>query len=305
MDRINFKDKTVLVTGGKGYLGAELVKALKLRGALVSVVDNQACYGQNEYDVDITEPKALTAAVAKIQPQIVFHLAATLNRNRGVEHYDSSVAVNIIGTKNLLEALKNTDYEKLIFTSTSEIYGDNQAPYAEEMLPRPVSPYSFSKASAEMLITTVSELYAKNFVILRLFNFYGPGMPEGFFIPAMIKALQTQAVFNMTEGRQTRDFMHVGDVVNALLLAANKPAANNEIFNVCSSQAKSLRDFVLECKKELKSPCKINFGALPYRENEIWNMLGDNSKIVSALGFTLTKTVASFIHQPVNELEYE
>jgi len=305
MDKINFRGKRILVTGGNGFLGSKLVFALKQSEADVYVIDHKVRNDQKSFNIDITDKKKLIEVVQNVKPDIVFHLAASLNRKRDVENYDENIEVNIVGTKNLLEALKSVDYDKLIFTSTSEVYGNNNSPYNEKMLPAPVSPYSVSKYSAETVIRTISELYNKNYIILRLFNFYGEGMSKEFFIPSIVHAMKHEKEFNMTKGDQTRDFLHVDDVIQSLMLAANSPEANNEVFNVCSGKETSLKELVTACKEGIKSSCKVNFGALPYRDKEVWSMVGDNSKIVNKLGFKVTKPVSSFFQESVNQVEYE
>ena len=118
----NLKGKRVLVTGGNGYLGAHLVAALKNEGAVVSIIDRISTGSTDEYIVDITKELEVNAAIDMIKPQIVYHLAATLYRDRNFEHHDSVMKINYTGTLNLLRALEHIPYENFIFTSSSEIY---------------------------------------------------------------------------------------------------------------------------------------------------------------------------------------
>jgi len=281
------KEKKVLVTGGNGYLGKFLVEELKKEGAQVFVIDKSILGKENEFAVDITDANEVEMLIKKIQPEIVFHLAASLNRERNFDNFDLINKINHQGTFNLLNALKDIPYDNFIFTSTSEIYGDNQAPFHEKQIPDPASPYSLTKIYAENLIRTFSKLNNKSYTILRLFNFFGKGMPKQFFIPQMIDALQSKDSFDMTEGKQNRDFLYIEDVITGLLLCAQNKEVKNETYNLCSGKAVSLKELVVTIKEQLKSNCKINFGALPYRENEVWNMLGDNSKIKKNLGFEI------------------
>jgi UDP-glucose 4-epimerase len=255
---------------------------------------------ENSYNIDITNRNEVQEAIQQIQPEIVFHLAASLNRERNFDHFDHINDVNHNGTLNLLLALKNVPYHNFIFTSTSEIYGSNMPPFNEKQIPRPVSPYSLTKLYAENLISNFSEIYNKPFTILRVFNFFGKDMPAEFFIPQLIKALKNNSTFEMTEGAQQRDFLYIDDVVQAMLLSAQNEISKNEIFNVCSGNAVSLKELVTEINTKLNSNCKIKFGALPYRENEVWNMVGDNTKINDALGFEVKYDLKSAIDQLVN-----
>jgi nucleoside-diphosphate-sugar epimerase len=141
-----------------------------------------------------------------------------------------------------------------------------------------------------MAIRTFSDLHKKNFTILRLFNFYGEDMPKNFFIPQLIEKLKDNKDFDMTLGEQKRDFLHISDILEAMILATDT-IAYNELFNVCSGQGKTIKEIALELKQLLNSQAKINFGALPYRENEVWEMVGDCSKLKNQLNFSINNWI--------------
>lgn len=291
----NLKDKRILVTGGNGYLGSHLIAALKLSGAKVYVIDQVAGNTDNEYSLDINNSSRLQEVVEEVQPQIIYHLAAVLNRERNFDRHDQTMLVNYYGTLNLLKAMQNIDYGNFIFTSTSEVYGNNPAPFNENQLPDPCSPYSLSKIFAEQVIKTYSRLAGKNFTILRLFNFFGKNMPMGFFIPQLFHSFQHNIPFDMTGGEQIRDFLFVDDVVSAMLLVATNHNSFNQVFNVCSGNGISLKKLALEVKNRFKKDCPLNIGKLQYQCDEIWNMVGDNSKIKKSLGFKPQYTLAEAI----------
>ena len=284
MGTINIKNKRVLVTGGNGYLGSFLVKALEKENVNVFVVSRNAELLYNHFAVDITDFDAIHKVVQEIQPDIVFHLAANISRNRDFAIYTDMAKVNVTGTLNVLQALQNLDAH-FIFTSSSEIYGNNKSPFHENQLPKPVSPYSLSKVNAEMLIQTYCLNHNKKFTNLRIFNFYGEHMPEDFFIPQMINSLKREEDFLMTKGEQTRDFLYVDDVVEALLLTATNTNSYNETMNVCSGKGTKLSELATEVNEKMNAKAKIILGAIPYRDNEVWEMIGDNSKIKQKLGF--------------------
>jgi UDP-glucose 4-epimerase len=300
MVNVNLHNKKVIVTGGNGYLGSHLVNSLKESGAEVFIFDQKMKGVKNEVCNDITDKTKVEKIIKEIKPQIIFHLAASLNRNRDFTNHDKIMQVNYFGTVNLLLALEDIDYDNFVFTSTSEIYGSNKAPFNENMLPLPASPYSLSKVCAENVIKTFSETYKKNYTILRLFNFFGKNMSEEFFIPQLLKALKNDETFKMTKGEQERDFLYIDDIIQALLLTVNNEKAKNEIFNVCSGNSVTLKDFAVECKHIINSNSTIDFGALPYRENEVWNMVGDNSKIKRELGFKVNFDVKEIIKEIVS-----
>lgn len=303
MGKLNLTGKRILVTGGNGYLGKHLVSALENEHADVFILDNQLASSGNSFNCDITDRIAVAKAVQTIQPEIIYHLAASLNRERTFDRFDTITKINHDGTYNLLLALKGISYHNFIFTSTSEIYGSNKPPFTEQQIPQPASPYSLTKLYAENLISNFSITYQKQFTILRLFNFFGNNMPANFFIPQMVEALKNEAQFKMTEGGQKRDFLFIDDVVQALILSAIDENGTNEIFNVCSGDSVSLKELALEIHNELNSRCDIQFGALPYRENEVWDMVGENKKIKDKLGFNVQNDFKKAIRKLVgNEL---
>lgn len=290
MDSVELKAKRILVTGGNGYLGGFLVKALLKEGAKVFILSDNCESSDIEYQVDITNFEEVTKTVQEIQPDIIYHLAANLNRSRDFSAYEDVINVNVTGTYHLLKSIKNKDCH-FIFTSTSEIYGNNASPFHENQIPQPVSPYSLSKINAEYLIETFCKNYNKNYTNLRIFNFFGEGMSERFFIPQMLASLQKGKDFLMTKGEQKRDFLYIKDVIQALLLTAKNKKAYGETFNVCSGQGVQLKVLAQEVQKHTTSSAKIVLGALPYRENEVWEMIGDGSKIKDRLGFTPNYTI--------------
>lgn len=290
MGEITLKNKRIIVTGGNGYLGRKLVDKLYSVGAQVYSLDIEH-FDKTDYvnyvNIDLLNKSKLNDIINQINPTLVFHLAAIINRTRDFSLSERIFEVNFKGTINLLEALINIKYENFIFTSTSEVYGGNlsQPPYLESDPYIPASPYSLSKHCAEMSIKTYSQIYNKNYSIFRVFNFYGDDMPDDFFLSQLLERLRRDEDFDMTSGEQIRDFLHVNDVLNALLLSIKKEAYN-EVFNISSNVGVSLKDLALKLKDELNSKSKINFGALPYRENEVWEMIGSNNKI-KKLGFEI------------------
>jgi UDP-glucose 4-epimerase len=284
MGTISLKNKRVLVTGGLGYLGSNLLQALKLEQVDFFVLSRSAHGLSNYFGVDLTNRNAVQKVIEEVKPDIIYHFAAKISRARDFDHYEEMVNVNVIGTLNVLRAIQQLRCH-FIFTSSSEIYGNNKSPFHEKMIPQPVSPYSLTKMQAEVLIETFCKFHQIPYTILRIFNFYGPNMPEDFFIPQIIAVLERNEDFIMTKGEQTRDFLYIDDVVAALLLAAKESNALNETFNVCSGLAVKLNELATEISSHINSSGKVLFGGIPYRENEVWEMLGDPSKIKEKLGF--------------------
>jgi nucleoside-diphosphate-sugar epimerase len=284
MGIIDLKGKKILVVGGNGYLGKFLVKVLRENEADIFVISRNCEQSNSQFTVDITNFDETYKVIQKIKPDIVYHLAANISRNRDFTIYKEMATVNVQGTLNILKSLEGIDAH-FIFTSSSEIYGNNASPFHENQIPKPVSPYSLTKINAEMLVQTYSTNQSKKFTNLRVFNFYGESMPEGFFIPQMIQSLKKGEDFLMTKGEQVRDFLYVGDVVKALVLTAKNTSSYGETMNVCSGKGTKLSQLAAAVNTSMKTKAKIVLGAIPYRDNEVWEMIGDNSKIKKIIGF--------------------
>ena len=301
MGKINLKDKKIIVVGGNGYLGSFLVSALKEQKANVFIISNDCEATPSQFIVDITNFEETQKIIQQIKPEIVYHLAANINRNRDFSIYENMNTINVEGTLNILRALENIDAH-FIFTSTSEVYGNNSSPFHENQIPKPVSPYSLTKMSAEFLIETFCNQHNKKYTNLRVFNFFGKNMPESFFIPQMINSLKRSEDFMMTKGEQVRDFLYIDDVIDALLLTAKNTTSYGETMNVCSGKGTRLRQLAKAVNTTMKTNAKIVLGALPYRDNEVWEMIGDQSKIKRITGFepkiSIEKGIEMIINNP-------
>ena len=285
MDGKRLNNKSILITGASGYLASQLIRALREEGAVVSLLSRTSVDNESAYIVDITDAEAVRAVIQAVKPDIIYHLAANISRDRDFSIFDTMMQVNAYGTLNVLSALKELEGVHLIFTSSSEVYGNNASPYTESQLPRPVSPYSLSKYTAEQIIQTYAALHGIPFTILRLFNFFGNNMPEDFFIPQMVNTLLRGEDFLMTKGEQLRDFLYIDDVTEALILAAVQSDSRDELFNVCSGTGTKLADLAADVNRFLNTKARVIPGALPYRENEVWEMIGSTDKIREKLGF--------------------
>jgi len=293
-----FDDKRILITGGGGYLGSKLAEILATTHAEIHLLDvkfNEIAVKLNtEYThlsnivCDLTNKEEIENAINFSQPDLVFHFAALLDRVRDFSNYDQLYKVNVEGTLNLLEGLKRVNYSGLYYASSSEVYGNkNPSPFREDQNPSPVSPYSLTKLMAENLISTYSLIKDKPYTILRLFNFYGSQMPPTFFLSQLEKSLSKNIPFEMTGGEQKRDFISIEVLIELILKVANKPKSNQEIINICSGQATSIKELALRTASYQDKLHLLRIGALPYRLNEIWEMIGDTNKLSKILSSTV------------------
>jgi UDP-glucose 4-epimerase len=228
-----------LVTGGAGFIGSNLVDALLARGDEVTVVDNLSTgrlgnldealeAGAELFELDIRDAAALAALFAERPPQTVFHLAAQIDVRKSLEDPAFDAAVNVGGTANLLEAARAAGCGRVVFVSTGgAIYGEGegqQLPLDEGAPIAPMSAYGQSKFAAEGYLALYERLYGISTMALRLGNVYGPRqdpLGEAGVIAIFCGLLQSggrPTVFG--DGKQTRDYIYVGDVVAAALAAA-------------------------------------------------------------------------------------
>ncbi|MGC1851907.1 MAG: NAD-dependent epimerase/dehydratase family protein, partial [Solirubrobacterales bacterium] len=233
-----------LVTGGAGFIGSNLVDALLARGDAVTVVDDLSTGRRENLDgalaagaelaeLDIREAAALAEVVARAQPEIVFHLAAQIDVRRSLEDPAFDAAINIGGTANLLEAMRMAGSPRIVFVSTGgAIYGEGEGqrlPLDESTPIAPLSAYGQSKFAAEGYLALYERLYGLSGVSLRLGNVYGPRQdPLGeagviAIFCGRLRAGERPTVYG--DGRQTRDYIYVGDVVAAALAAAESGAS--------------------------------------------------------------------------------
>jgi len=228
-----------LVTGGAGFIGSNLVDALLARGDEVTVVDNLStgrrenlegalAAGAELVELDIREVAALAELVATTQPAVIFHLAAQIDVRKSLDDPAFDASINVGGTANVLEAARAAGARRLVFSSTGgAIYGEGEGqelPLAEDAPLAPEAPYGQSKYAAEGYLALYERLYGLSTVSLRLGNVYGPRQdPLGeagviAIFCGRLRSGERPTVFG--DGKQTRDYIYVGDVVSAMLAAA-------------------------------------------------------------------------------------
>lgn len=241
-----------LVTGGGGFIGHHLVQRLLADEYEVTVVDNFATGRRERLEglpVTLVEGDLRSyerAHTAIRGTDLVFHLAALPSVPRSVQDPLTTGAVNVEGTLNVLLAARDENVHRVVFASSSSVYGASPLlPKVETHQPLPISPYGVSKLAAEHYCRTFTAVYGIETVSLRLFNVFGPGQDPlsqyAAVIPRFIAALASGArpiVYG--DGTQTRDFTYVRDVVEALVQASRAPTAVGEVINVASGTETSL-----------------------------------------------------------------
>jgi len=279
----------ILVTGGAGFIGSNLVDKLIDEGHKVFVIDNFSTGKKENLNKKAIFYKADICDLNKILPlfkeiNYVFHLAADPRVVFSVKNPIESHKVNIDGTLNVLHASYKNKVKRLIFASSSAVYGDTKKlPLKEDITPNPVSPYGLHKLIDEYYCKLFSNLYNLETVCLRYFNVYGPRMdPNGPYALVIGKFLklrkENKPLTIYGDGKQTRDFVYVDDVIKANILAMkNKKVGRGEVINICSE-----KNYSINYIAKLIGGKKIY---LPARRGEMRHTLGDNSLTKKLLGW--------------------
>ncbi|HMD90842.1 MAG TPA: NAD-dependent epimerase/dehydratase family protein [Anaerolineaceae bacterium] len=245
----------LLITGAAGFLGSALANRLEREGHTVRGVDDLSTG-----DPGVLLPEVhFTRGDVNDRPKLwtllqevdcVFHLAARVLVPESVLYPREYNQVNVGGTVTLMEAMRDVGVKRVVFISSGAIYGQQTVqPVREEALPNPFSPYAVSKLAAEYYIRTIGRLYGIETVCLRVFNAYGPGQHLPPVHAPVIPNFLRQAYLNGTmvvggDGSQTRDYVYVDDVVNAMVAAATAPNIDNLIINIGSGVDTSVRELM-------------------------------------------------------------
>lgn len=289
------RGRRVLVTGGSGFLGSHLVRRLeKARIPYTAVLHDRpapepGADGDHWVRLDLSNAAAVESLVSAARPEIVFHLAGIRGAERTLEFAERAIRGNFLVSQHLLSALgRSARPQRIVLIGTSEEYGRQETiPYTEDLPARPVSPYSASKAAVTQFALLYHQLFGMPVVLLRPFVVYGPGQAPGMLIPSLMEAFVRGEPFAMTEGEQTRDFVYVDDVVDAMVAAAVADGAAGEIFNVCSGEEHPIREVAEEAARVAgAADDALRIGALPYRQNEVWRLVGSNDKACRVLGWS-------------------
>ena len=288
----------VLVTGGAGFIGSNLVRALLERGDEVRVLDNFSTgYRANlaglEEEVAVVEGELRSyerVHAATRGTELVFHLGALGSVPRSVQDPLTSSGVNIEGTLNVLLAARDEGVRRVVFSSSTSVYGSSRTlPTSEAEPPNPLSPYGVAKLAAERYCVSFSRVYESfETVVLRYFNVFGPRQnPQSQYaavVPLFLTAVAGgEPVTIHDDGEQSRDFTYVSNVVDATVLAADAPGASGRIFNVAAGSPTSVNDVADIIGRLLSKPVQKEFA--PRRAGDIRDSWADISAAREVLGY--------------------
>jgi nucleoside-diphosphate-sugar epimerase len=287
----------VLVTGGAGFIGSSIVRALLARGNAVRVIDNLSSGKRsNLEDVlpriewvegDILDAQTMRRAAEGVS--VIYHQAAIPSVPRSMKAPLPSHEANATGTLQVLEAARALGVRRVVYAGSSSAYGDTPVlPKVETMSPLPLSPYAVSKLTGEYYCQMYARSMGVETVVLRYFNVFGPRQDPGSQYAAVIPRFITDALAGREptvygDGKQSRDFCFIDNVVQANLLAAQAPAASGQVFNVACGQATELGG-VLELLGQLLGR-PVNARHEPARAGDVKHSLADIAAARAILGY--------------------
>jgi nucleoside-diphosphate-sugar epimerase len=235
----------------------------------------------NNFICDITEVNEVKHIIKECNPNIILHFAGNNERSNNIEKYYDVVNVNLGGAINVIDGASQLEnLEKILFVGSGDEYGKNIPPFLEEMQELPSSAYSFSKTCVRQLCMLQNETKGVPTVFIRPSIAYGGGQEANMFIPSIIKSLLLGENFKMTPGNQTRDFIFIDDLVDAIMkiIIMEDKIILGQVYNIGAGVPVSIREVALLIGKIMGKEYLINIGAITYRENEVMNYYMSNKK---------------------------
>ncbi len=281
--------RRVLVTGGTGFIGSHLTKALIDQGHDVAVIHRSSSdFGRIQnvldkiqlYPADLRDTEVVAKIIEDFNPEAIFHLATYYAVNHKSQDIVKMVDTNVLGTINLLEAARQFGVTLFVNTSSCFVYQPSQQAVTEESPVGAINLYALTKLQAEDACSFYAKEYGQRCVTLRLFSPYGPSDHQRRLIPYIIKTFLNKERPQMTTGKQQWDFVYVTDIVDAYLkvLAALDLPSGHVIFNIGSGEATSVYNIGEELKEILEGDQFPNWGAIAHRPNELWFVCADITK---------------------------
>jgi nucleoside-diphosphate-sugar epimerase len=296
----------VLVTGGAGFIGSNLVKELVAQGNSVTVLDNlMSGYRSNldnipnvEFVLGDVRDGALVDRLSK-EKEIIFHLAASVGNKRSIDDPIQDAQINVLGTINILEGARKNGVRKVVVSSSAGIFGELKTlPIKEDHPLEPDSPYGSTKLCEEKISLAYGRLYGFEVVCLRYFNVYGPNQrfdAYGNVIPIFaFQMLRNESLTIFGDGEQTRDFINVRDVVQANIKSGMAKGVSGA-FNLGSATRVTINHLVELLRQASGLQPEVTHG--PLRKGDVRHSLADISAASSAFGFAATVDLSDGLNE--------
>lgn len=290
-------EEIFLVTGGAGFIGSHIAQRLAREGRRVRILDNFSTGRREHIESFLDKVELVRGDITRLADcreacrgvRTVFHQAAIRSVPKSVDNPTASHDANATGTLHMLVAAKDAGVKRLVYASSSSVYGDcRKFPQKEDMRPQPVSPYAASKLCGEHYAMLFAKTYGLETVSLRYFNVFGPRQDPESLYSAVIPKFMEQAHLGRPlevhwDGRQSRDFTHIEDVVEANLLAARATKGVGETFNVANGRTHSLLQLVAAVESIVGR--KLERRHTPMRQGDVRKTQADISKARRLLGY--------------------
>ena len=307
--------KRYLITGGAGFIGFYLSKALLEKGAEVVGLDNLNDYyevslkeerlailsGQKGYrfvKADLADKEAVFRIFEEYSPQIVVNLAAQAGVRYSIDNPDAYIQSNIVGFFNILEACRHYPVEHLVFASSSSVYGGNKkVPFStQDQVDQPVSLYAATKKSNELMAYSYSKLYQIPLTGLRFFTVYGPmGRPDMAYFKFAKKIMADEPIQIYNNGDMLRDFTYIDDIITGVENILCNPPSTDEngaaykIYNIGNNKPEKLMDYIAVLEKCLGKEAKKEF--LPMQPGDVYETYADVTDLMRDYGFKPSTTI--------------
>jgi UDP-glucuronate 4-epimerase len=292
----------IIITGAAGFIGSTLIDTLLRNGQKVMGIDNFDPFydrtikeenissalqdsGFQFKEGDIRDNTFLDKCLSEFNPDIIIHLAAKAGVGPSLINSREYYNVNVMGTLNLLEVVRKNCVKKMIFASSSSVYGNNpKIPFSEtDTVDFPISPYAASKKAGELLCYTYHHLYQISILCLRFFTVYGPRQRPDLAIHRFVKAiLNNETISIYGDGSNKRDFTHVDDIVKGIIGAVEN-LSGYDIYNLGGSKAVSLNDLVSMIEKYTFRKAILKY--LPLKDGDVIQTFADIKKAREKLSF--------------------
>lgn len=304
--------KKVLITGAAGFIGSSLADDLLAKGFSIMGIDNFDSFytrdiketnisnalKHNFYSFqegDIRDMEFLNSCFSGFRPDIVIHLAAKAGVRPSIKNPASYYDVNVNGTLNMLEAMRKNKIGRMLFASSSSVYGNNKKiPFAEsDNVDFPVSPYAASKKACELLCHTYHHLFDMDIFCLRFFTVYGPRQRPDLAINKFTRALlNDEPITLFGDGSTSRDYTHISDILQGIGQAMENLKGFG-IFNLGESNAISLKELVALLENSTGKKADIKY--LPMQDGDVLRTFADISRAKSVLGYNPVVNIADGI----------
>ncbi len=298
------KQQTIIVTGGAGFLGRHLCRALGLAGHIVLVIDLKPNPEFSTIVADVRDTDRMKQLIKGADA--VFHLASLIEAGESVKEPAKFIDYNLLGTLSVLDAMRQNNVPVCLFSSSAAIYGNPvQVPIVEDDRTLPINPYGMTKLAMEGLLSSYVATYGLTGVALRYFNLYGPEehhQPETHAIPRFIQQIKNQQPVTVWgDGKYQRDYIYISDVVVAHLLALDYAIKNPKqyhYFNLSTQTPTSVLEIIKLLEKELNQTAQVSH--FPARPGDPDILVANATKAKKLLGWQSQVTLAEGLKNTVD-----